>query len=42
MREQHVIESLRSKRQQFLLATQLVKMILKIDDIRQPHDAPGH
>ncbi|CAG9827387.1 unnamed protein product [Diabrotica balteata] len=36
MREQHVIESLRSKRQQFLLATQLVKMILKIDDVRQP------
>ncbi|XP_074037647.1 chaperonin containing TCP1 subunit 5 [Leptinotarsa decemlineata] len=37
MREQHVIESLRSKRQQLLLATQLVKMILKIDDVRQPN-----
>lgn len=34
MREQHVIESLKSKRQQLLLATQLVKMILKIDDVR--------
>nr|CAH7747957.1 unnamed protein product [Callosobruchus chinensis] len=38
MREQHVIESVRSKRQQFLLATQLVKMILKIDDVRSPAD----
>ncbi|CAG9820114.1 unnamed protein product [Phaedon cochleariae] len=37
MRDQHVIESLRSKRQQLLLATQLVKMILKIDDVRQPN-----
>jgi len=34
MRDQHVIESLRSKRQQLILATQLVKMILKIDDVR--------
>lgn len=41
MRDQHVIESLRSKRQQLLLATQLVKMILKIDDVRQPNDGPG-
>lgn len=38
MREQHVIESLRSKRQQLLLATQLVKMILKIDDVRSPNE----
>ncbi|VEN59463.1 unnamed protein product [Callosobruchus maculatus] len=38
MRDQHVIESVRSKRQQFLLATQLVKMILKIDDVRSPAD----
>ena len=30
MREQHVIESLKSKRQQLLLATQLAKMILRI------------
>ncbi|XP_019871530.2 T-complex protein 1 subunit epsilon [Aethina tumida] len=41
MKEQHVIESVRSKRQQFLLATQLVKMILKIDDVRSPHDEQG-
>lgn len=32
MREQHVFDPLISKRSQFLLATQLVKMILKIDD----------
>lgn len=38
MRAQHVIESLRSKRQQIVLATQLVKMILKIDDIRSLSD----
>jgi len=36
MKEQHVIESLHSKKQQILLATQLVKMVLKIDDIRIP------
>jgi len=36
MKAQHVIESLHSKKQQILLATQLVKMILKIDDIRTP------
>ncbi|CAH1183803.1 unnamed protein product [Ceutorhynchus assimilis] len=41
MREQHVIESLKSKRQQLLLATQLVKMILKIDDVRSPSDQQG-
>jgi T-complex protein 1 subunit epsilon len=33
MRQQHVFDPLISKRQQFLLATQLVKMILKIDDV---------
>eukprot|EP00123_Amoebidium_parasiticum_P009231 comp19346_c1_seq1/m.22272 comp19346_c1_seq1/g.22272 ORF comp19346_c1_seq1/g.22272 comp19346_c1_seq1/m.22272 type:complete len:537 (-) comp19346_c1_seq1:25-1635(-) len=33
MREQHVIETLIGKKQQILLATQLVKMILKIDDV---------
>lgn len=38
MREQHVIESLKSKKQQIILATQLVKMILKIDDVRSPAD----
>ncbi|KAF2902844.1 hypothetical protein ILUMI_03338 [Ignelater luminosus] len=39
MRELHVIESLKSKRQQLILATQLVKMILKIDDVRSPADS---
>ncbi|KAJ3119914.1 T-complex protein 1 subunit epsilon [Nowakowskiella sp. JEL0407] len=33
MRDQHVFDPLISKRSQFLLATQLVKMILKIDDV---------
>ncbi|PVZ99676.1 hypothetical protein BB558_004319 [Smittium angustum] len=33
MKEQYVFDPLISKRQQFLLATQLVKMILKIDDV---------
>jgi len=41
MREQNVLEPLHSKKQQILLATQLVKMILKIDDIRSPQDAYG-
>ena len=34
MKKQHVIETLIGKKQQISLATQLVKMILKIDDIR--------
>lgn len=34
MKENHVIETLIGKKQQISLATQLVKMILKIDDIR--------
>ena len=38
MKVQNVIESLKSKTQQIILATQLVKMILKIDDIRSPAD----
>jgi len=37
MKEQHVIETLHGKRQQITLATQLVRMILKIDDIRKTH-----
>jgi len=41
MKEQNVIETLHSKKQQLLLATQLVKMILKIDDIRTPADGQG-
>lgn len=36
MKKQHVIETLLAKKQQLTLATQLVKMILKIDDIRSP------
>jgi len=38
MKAEHVIETLHSKKSQILLATQLVKMILKIDDIRSPSD----
>jgi len=36
MKAQHVIETLIGKKQQINLATQLVKMILKIDDIQMP------
>eukprot|EP00088_Acartia_fossae_P033675 TRINITY_DN344_c0_g1_i2.p1 TRINITY_DN344_c0_g1~~TRINITY_DN344_c0_g1_i2.p1 ORF type:complete len:542 (-),score=200.88 TRINITY_DN344_c0_g1_i2:45-1670(-) len=36
MKEKSVIETLHSKKSQIQLATQLVKMILKIDDIRSP------
>ncbi|KJE95993.1 chaperonin epsilon subunit [Capsaspora owczarzaki ATCC 30864] len=39
MRDQHVVETLVGKKQQFQLATQLVKMILKIDDIVTPGGA---
>ncbi|KAJ2938204.1 hypothetical protein O0L34_g18545 [Tuta absoluta] len=39
MKAQNVIESLHSKKQQIALATQLVKMILKIDDVRSPADS---
>jgi len=38
MKDQHVIETLLSKKQQLMLATQVVRMILKIDDIRAPSD----
>lgn len=38
MKVQNVIETLHSKKQQIMLATQLVKMILKIDDVRSPAD----
>merc|ERR1711983_296758 len=38
MKEMSVIETLHSKKSQIQLATQLVKMILKIDDIRSPKD----
>ncbi len=40
MRAQHVFDPLISKRQQFLLATQLVKMILKIDDVMTHEENP--
>merc|ERR1711915_529714 len=38
MKKLSVIETLHSKKSQIQLATQLVKMILKIDDIRSPKD----
>eukprot|EP00889_Picochlorum_renovo_P005435 jgi/Picre1/32465/NNA_007811.t1 len=38
MREQNVFETLIGKRQQMFLATQVCKMILKIDDIIVPND----
>jgi T-complex protein 1 subunit epsilon len=39
MKAQSVIETLIGKRQQISLATQLVRMILKIDDIRLPGES---
>ena len=36
MKAQNVIETLIGKKQQIRLATQLVNMILKIDDVRSP------
>ncbi|CAL8138676.1 unnamed protein product [Orchesella dallaii] len=41
MKEQNVLEPLHSKKQQIMLASQLVKMILKIDDVRSPADRYG-
>jgi len=41
MKAQNVIETLLAKKQQISLATQLVRMILKIDDIRLPGEANG-
>jgi len=38
MKEHFVFETLVGKQQQFLLATQVVKMILKIDDIIKQHN----
>lgn len=38
MQYQHVIETLIGKKQQISLATQMVRMILKIDDIRKPRN----
>ncbi len=42
MKQQNVIETLIGKKQQISLATQLVKMILKIDDIRSPGEADDY
>nr|XP_044995310.1 T-complex protein 1 subunit epsilon isoform X1 [Jaculus jaculus] len=39
MKKQHVIETLIGKKQQISLATQMVRMILKIDDIRKPGES---
>jgi T-complex protein 1 subunit epsilon len=36
MRDQYVFDPLISKRSQLYLATQLVKMVLKIDDVIKP------
>jgi T-complex protein 1 subunit epsilon len=36
MKEQKIYETLSSKKQQIQLATQVVKMILKIDDVIEP------
>ena len=36
MKEQHVFEGVKAKKQQIQLATQVAKMILKIDDIITP------
>lgn len=36
MKEQKIYETLSSKKQQLQLATQVVKMILKIDDVIEP------
>lgn len=38
MKEQHVFETLLGKKQQISLATQVVRMILKIDDVRTPFE----
>lgn len=38
MRDQRVFDSLIGKQQQLLLATQVVKMILKIDDVIKTAD----
>jgi T-complex protein 1 subunit epsilon len=38
MKDQRVYESFLSKKQQLELATQVVKMILKIDDVIAPDD----
>ncbi|KAI6224424.1 CCT-epsilon [Aphelenchoides fujianensis] len=39
MRKQNVVEALNAKREQIQLATQVVRMILKVDDVRVPDDS---
>jgi len=39
MKKQNVIEALNSKREQIQLATQVVRMILKVDDVRVPDNS---
>ena len=39
MKKQKVFETLIGKQQSYLLATQVVKMILKVDDVMQPNEA---
>jgi len=39
MQQQKVFESMNSKKQQIQLATQVTKMILKIDDVIKPDEA---
>lgn len=41
MKEQHVVETLIGKKQQIMLAAQLVRMILKIDDCISPGAMEG-
>merc|ERR1711974_160834 len=41
MKAQRVFETLIGKQQQILLATQVVKMILKIDDVMKPNELAG-
>jgi len=38
MKKQKVFESMNSKKQQIQLATQVTKMILKIDDVIKPDE----
>ncbi len=38
MKLQGVYEGFNAKKQQFQLATQVTKMILKIDDVIKPHE----
>jgi len=39
MKKQGILETLHSKKEQISLATQVVRMILKIDDVRVPDDS---